>query len=60
MLELVVPIGSAEAVEATLQNLQITWAIAMLALMKTKLKLGRSLWTPTVSYLITVHGKLVR
>lgn len=60
MLELTVHIGSAEAVQATMQNSQFTWTIAVLALMKAQLKPGRSPWTPTISYLITVYGKLVR
>lgn len=60
MLELVVHVGSVEVVQAMLQNSQFTGTIAMLALMKTQLKPGRSLWTPTISYLITVHGKLVK
>lgn len=60
MLELVVLIGSAEAVQGTLQNLQLSWTITILALMKTQLKPGRSLWTPPISYLITSRGELVR
>lgn len=60
MLELAVHMGFAEAVQATLENSQFVWTIAVLALMKTQLKPGWCLWTPATSYLIKVHGKLVR
>lgn len=58
--ELGVHRGSAEAAQATLQNSQFTCTIAIVALMKTQLKPGRSLRTPTISYLITAYGWPVR